>query len=242
MSNTLRPAKRALFALVALCFCVFETFAQTLHVGVIERPPYVYANADGTVKGQIVRQLSEVFKLAGVDARFQTHPLDQVTTYFYRSEFDVLIATRTIVNEPEDYLISESPVLELQYYAYHLPEKPKASALEDLFGHGVIWPIKLDEYRGELERWLNEHRDKMRNVAILNDLEEALPLLESGEADYAVNYIAPNTLSMMFSRRIRPGQLVASELFSLPIYVILRKSTPNAEAVMARVNGALAAL
>lgn len=229
---------RIIIATFSFIFFIGETLAKPLYVGYIERAPHIYANADGSVRGLLGKQLQDILKRSNVDAEFMRIYPQDIDNFINRTDLDAFIATKTLMNDPQNYVFSKEPLFTLNFYVYHLSTTPNITGINDLKNASVILPISLDSFRGPLKEHI---QDKTNNVLVSfeeSNLEQQIVLLKKQRADYAVSYFGPDNIAMMFSKRTNRDNISTSPLFKLPMFFVLRRSVSSAGNIMDRINTA----
>lgn len=64
-------------------------------------------------------------------------------------------------------------------------------------------------------------------------------LLQKGRTKYGVSYLGKDNIAMMFTSRARNNNIMVSELFELPMFLVLKRGAHNAEIAINKVNNVL---
>jgi hypothetical protein len=99
-----------------------------------------------------------------------------------------------------------------------------------------VLPVSPDAIRGLLKDTIVDPANNIQLVAIESNFERQMMLLRRKKADYVISYFNPNDVAMMFSSRSKTARLKSSELFQIPLYLVLRRSTPDSAEVMSEIN------
>jgi hypothetical protein len=226
---------RILVLLLLLAYSANSNSSE-LRVGFIERPPHIYSNADGTIKGSLSKRLHTLFQQAGVKAKLIPFDIEDINNLFSFKEVDAFITTKLIVDVPKDYFFSEKPVVTLKFYAYSLASVPKVNKLEDLRNTSIILPMSVDTIRGQTKDWLLDSKNGIEIVTDIGDLQQAIPKLLEGKAEYVISATGPSGSAMMFSRRLNNNSIKSSPIFTLPMYLTVRKSVGDSARMIDQVN------
>ena len=214
--------------------------AEAIDIGFIERPPSIYANADGQMRGILGKKLANIFLTAKLDVNFVATQPEDLDTFIANTELDGFVATPTIVLSDSGFLFSEEPLVSLAFYAYHLESTPSLNGIEELQNASVILPISLDTFQGILKDTLEDPANKNTIAAIETDFERQMTLLKRGVGEYAVSYFSPDNIAMLFSNRSAKAKITTSPLFEIPLYLVLRTSAPNSQTAIEKINQSMA--
>lgn len=210
-----------------------------MQIGFIERPPHIYANADGSIRGLTGKQLVALFDRANLDADLVRTYQEDIGSFISQPELDGFIATRTLIDSPSDYWFSEQPLFILPFYAYHLVETRPLKNLSELRNTTVSLPLPLEAFIGPLKRQVTLAENNVTVVADNINLESQIMLLKKGRAKYAVSYLGEDNIAMMFSSRTNSNKVVVSDLFSLPMFLVIKRDVINSKQAIEKVNTAL---
>ncbi len=211
-------------------------FASNLVVGFIERPPYIYTNADGSIKGKFGRELEDIFFNSRVNAKLQKFaPLD-LKDFFGNAQVDGFIATKSIIDNPDKFIFSKKPLVTLKFYAYSLPTTAPARQISDLENTSVTIPLPLEKLNGDLKDRLADPASNIQVEGHSMTFEEQIEWLEQGRVEYVITYIDQNTRALQFSKNIKTDHLQVNNIFSLPLYLVVRGSFEQGEEMMKRIN------
>lgn len=210
--------------------------AQPLQVGFIERPPYIYAMADGRVKGVFGQQLTRLFADSGVDAHLNRFYSKDVAGFLDIQGLDAFIATPILATGRDDLLSTREPLITLEFFAYFLPDQSRVSSIEQLRNTRVILPMPLEAMNGEVYHWFKDPANQVTVIHESPNLEQTIPFLRKGEADYIISYISPVSQQTMFSRALRANKVQHSEVFAVPMYLLIRRDVEGVEHILQRIN------
>ncbi len=224
--------------LALFCSPVSVWSADTLVVGYIERAPVIFQNADGALRGSMGTELAKLMEKARIHASYKRFLPKQIDQYMSDESVQAQLATPVLADDKSVFLFSEKPIVQLQFYTYRLKAAPPVVQFEDIFNKNIIMPVSIETMRGEPRRMFTEPEHNITILAENYRLEQALPLLRNLRADYYVSYVAPSSVAFDFNQSRMLRYLQADKLFSVPLHLVVRKSTPNASDIMARINNA----
>lgn len=210
--------------------------AVNLLVGFIERPPYIYTNADGAIQGSFGQKVEEIFFNARVNAKLIKFAPSELKTFFGSEKVDGYITTKSIVDNPGDYLFSKKPFVTLKFYAYSLPSTKPVDQVSDLRNTTLTLPLPLDKYKGKLKDWIDDTSNNVSVVGHSMPFDEQIEWLKQGRVKYVITYVDQNTQALQFSKKIDTDQFQVNDLFSLPLYSVVKKSVAHSQEMMQRVN------
>lgn len=222
--------------LILLLFATSLAHGSNLTVGFIERPPYIYANADGSIQGKFGRELENIFFNARINARLHKFSALDLKDFFGNEQVDAYIATKSIVDKPDDFFFSSKPLVTLDFYAYSLPTSKPITQIIDLENTSVTIPLPLNRLRGELKERLSDPVYKINVAGHSMNFEDQIEWLEQERVKYVITYIDRNTQALQFSKKIKTDHLQMNRLFSLPLYLVVRKSVAQSNEMMQRIN------
>jgi ABC-type molybdate transport system substrate-binding protein len=215
--------------------------AQSITVGFIERPPSIFQTAGGDIRGNWGRKLEVVLIDAGIYAEFSATLPENIDSYVENAELDALIITNALLEKGQpDYIFADEPLFYLTFYAYHLTQTPSLNSFNDLTNASVVVPISPEKIEGPLHTLINTPVNNIEVIAIETQFEQLIRYVREGKADYGISYFNPDNVAMLFSQRTNRRSIVASELFRMPLYFVLRTRVENADAIMQRVNASMA--
>lgn len=222
----------------AFVLTAFGSSAEYLEVSFVERPPYIYLNADGSLRGSHGKRLVEIFWQARLDAEWKRFYPRQINALLAADEYQAFIATHNVVRNPDDFYFSQQPLVSLQFFAYQLVSRPQVKKLEDIREAQVAIPFSQELLIGEgqIGSWFGDPDNKIKVLSDVGNLEQAIPMLKTGEIDYYFSYLSPDNVRMRFSTAIRDREISANKVFAAPMYLVVRKSTPASEAMIGKIN------
>ncbi|WP_417820247.1 substrate-binding periplasmic protein [Terasakiella sp.] len=187
-------------------------------------------DADGKLKNPLVRLAQPLFEKAGIPWQAKDYPAKRMFANLREgvSKFSMLVNAPSILRNC--CLVSKDPVAVVEIRVFHRKETPIISALEDLNGKSVI-TIRGYSYAGTL-KYIQEKENQIQNYPAPNH-SAAFSMFSNGRADYVLDYAFPAAEILEKS----PIEDIAfSTLKKTNVYLILHKSYPDAENVMARLE------
>ena len=93
--------------------------------------------------------------------------------------------------------------------------------------------------RGPLKNQIAAPENNVNVFAVESNFERQMRSVRNGDADYAISYFSPNNVAMLFSKRDARGNIVASELFAIPMYFVIREDTPRAREIIQQIDAVM---
>ncbi len=207
--------------------------AEALKVGYVEFPPYTYTDG-GAAKGSLIELLDVVTKGAGLTFTAESAPARRLFAGIPEGEFHLFLGVKTPEAFQGTTLASAQPIGTIELYAWGMGQAPAVKAKEDLSGKSVI--VLTGYSYGGWRTWMDDPANKVAVVEARTP-DQALKLLEAGRAPILLQYRLPMEQALA-------GQTVAgltsSLVSALDIYFVLSKKTPDADAVMAKLEASFA--
>ncbi|WP_156896289.1 hypothetical protein [Aestuariibacter salexigens] len=185
------------------------------------------------------KKVHDIIDRANLRVRFTPTEPDSIDNFAADVSLDGLLITRTLVTDDSQFVFSDKPLIELQFYAYHLDDVAPVSDFSGLANRSIVSPIQIDVKRGPLKTALDDPNLNINVVAVQSEFEPQLELLHRNIADYAISYFSPSNMALLFSPRINQRDYIASELFSIPMHLALRSTVTDAEQLLAVLNEAM---
>ena len=227
--------------LLIVMFVNTSAFASDVRIGFIERPPSIYANADGEMRGILGKELASIVFQANLDVEFVPVLPENINAFMTMPSLDGFIASKTLTQDESDFLFSQKPLVYITFYAYHLDSTAPLGSMSDLNNTSVLVPLAMDEVKGALKDTLTDESKNIAVIGVESDFEEQMMSLRQGKVEYAISYFSPNNIAMLFSSRSKSQKIQNSELFKLPLYLVFRADSEQAESTLDKINNAMAA-
>jgi hypothetical protein len=210
--------------------------SNLLKIGYIERAPHIYANADGSVRGLTGKKLVSLFRKANVDVDMVRTYQKDIANFIKTPSLDAFIATLTLIENPENFVFSAQPLFNLHFYLYHLNTEQKVQTLSDLKGVSISLPLPLEAFKGPLKEHIHDPKNSITVIADELSLSSQLLMLRNKKAQYAISYLGESNAAMTFSKGFKRRELNISELFILPMYLVIKRENPHADELMSKIN------
>ena len=127
-------------------------------------------------------------------------------------------------------IFSKAPIYSTDLNVYHVGDKPRIKSREDLIGKSVI-TIRGYSYGGLL-KFISNPDNKIVNE-VTSTHKAAFKMLEDDRSDYLIDYAS--AAGDILSERPIKG-LNSDKLSQLDIFLVVSKSYPDAEKLMARLE------
>jgi polar amino acid transport system substrate-binding protein len=228
--TTLRSACRAL-ALAGAVMAGLAGVAQAdpIKVGYVEFPPYSYTD-NGKPAGSLIETLRKVAADQGIEYTIESVPARRLMAGLPQGELDLFLGVKTAKEFEGTTLASANPIDTVEMNAYALNEAPAVKVKEDLSGKAVIALTGFS--LGGWRAWMEDPANKVTLVDA-RTTEQALALLEAGRAPVFIQWSKP--VQTALDAKPMPA-LKTTSISSTPVYFVLSKKTPNAEAVMGKLE------
>lgn len=192
-------------------------------------------DAQGNPANPLLRLAKVLFAEAAVPWRGAAYPASRMFNQLRTggSQFSMLVQAPAL---KECCLISQAPVAHTEVRAYWTGATAPVHRKEDLAGKTVI-VIHGYSY-GELAGFLNDPRQGVQRTTV-DSHRAAFTMLEHGRADYLLDYAGPAN-EMLAAHPVAGIQ--AQTLADVNVYLVLSRSYPDADAVMARLEAIAARL
>ena len=203
--------------------------SEVITVGFIERPPSIFQTAGGDMRGTWGRRIETLLQDARIFAKYQATQPEDIDQYVANLDLDGLIVTETLIGEQsDDYLFSSEPLFYLPFFAYHLVDTDAVQDITQLHNSSVIMPVSPEKIEGPLHKLINTPENQVTVVSIEREFERLIQAVRERKAQYGISYFSPDNVAVMFNRRSNRQSLVASELFQMPLYFVIRRDVDNA--------------
>lgn len=143
------------------------------------------------------------------------------------TNFTILVRASSL---RESFIFSEKPFYSTSLNVYHIGDKKPITTKEDLIGTRVI-TIRGYSY-GKLRKFIEDPKNNI-TVEVTSKHQYAFRMLESGRADYLIDYasaakdiISESSISDLRSNKIK----------QLNIFLVLSQSYPNADETMKKLE------
>lgn len=206
---------------------------KTLVLGYIEFPPYTYTNKQGEAEGIELELADKLVSSAGYQFETTSLPATRLIYYLKYGLVDIMIGLDTHPKLNEIALVSKKVLATIKLNTYFIGKKTPITTSQDLVNKKIII-MRGYNYGGLIDFIL----DKKNNVQYQTTKSHSsgFNMLLSKRADYFLAYQQPSQKSLDKSSI---QNLHLTNLSKLPIYLIVSKKTPNAQAVFNRLEQAI---
>lgn len=201
---------------------------EALTVGYVEFPPLSYTNADGKADGSLIHLATKLLNTSGHQYKFIALPSKRVMAYLPTGVIDLWIGIDTHEKLRDFAIVGKQIISKIKLNIYSTNIQNKV-VLADLNNKSVII-IRGFNYGGILN-YLNNQDNKITTF-ITNTHHSAFNMLLAKRSPYMIAYEAPVNIELE-KQKIN---LHSSEIFELPLYLTISKKTPNAEALLKRLE------
>ncbi|MBI3444230.1 MAG: transporter substrate-binding domain-containing protein [Magnetospirillum sp.] len=184
---------------------------------------------NGEPDNPLLRLAESIFTKAGIPWRGKSYPAARLFNNLQDGTADFSMLVKS-ANLEACCLASHKPVASTELRAYRRSDTPPIRAREDLAGKDII-TIHGYTYAGLLS-FIKDQANKINNNGTVSH-DSAFTMLEHGRADYVLDYAGPAT-EILAAHPIKG--LEYDVIDRLDVHLILARSYPDAEAVMARLE------
>lgn len=189
----------------------------------------------GAPLNPLLKLAKVLFAEAGIPWHGTPYPASRMFTLLRTgtAQFSILVAAPAL---SECCLVSREPIARTEVRVYWIGDTPPARQMTDLLAKSVI-VIRGYSY-GSMANFLTDERNAIsRNV--VDTHRSAFQMLEHGRADYLIDYAGP--ASEMLAAHPVPG-IQSAVLAPIEAHLVLSRTYPDAEAVMAKLEAIAARL
>lgn len=205
------------------------SLTSPLRVGVLHIPPLAEVRSPTNTSGPLIDYMHRLLQSAGVAYRMEGFPARRLYRNLAAGESQFWVGIKNVPEYEGKVIYSEQPIYSLHLRLYRLPGSPEIRQLSALQTQRLI-VIRGYSYGGLLEPL------KQRPMGLqwkdANTNYKALEMLQLRRGDYLLSYAEP--IEQLLQQR--PQTLEHEVLQELPMYLVLSRTTPHAESLMARLN------
>lgn len=207
-----------------------QTAPEPLRAGYYEIPPYLE-----TVDGKLAGRLFDIWEGLATKLGLSYIPVNLPPARLVKSvaEGDVDISLLPI-SFPElagRVLTSKQPVEHIVLEAYTTYPSLPVTRIQDLIGKSVI--LQQGFGYGGLVNFLRAPENRIKIVGTVPSAESGVRMLTAERGDVLLHYRP--AIDKLRTQMDLSG-LTANVLSAVPVHVVLSKSVPNSEALMARID------
>lgn len=201
-----------------------------IEYGYPEQPPHAYTNAQGQAVGSYPRLLNMLFKQAGIAWHGASYPdrrlmanLDNGTTSFSIQAKNPQLANCC--------LYGKTPVWYDELRVYHRAATPTILRKEDLIGKRVA--VLAGFSYGGLIDFIDDPQHRI-DKQLANSHVAAFEMLDSGRADYLLDYADPANSEGLAKHPI--ADLRSLKIDTVYMYFVINKNYPDAAYLLNRLE------
>ena len=224
-----------LYGLLGVGSLAFAADQQPLvKVGVMDFPPFYEVVSHRPVRGVMLAPIDKLMREAGLRYRIDGYPAKRLYRNLASGESHFFIGIKGVPEYEGKVYLSPSPVNIIRLQLYRLPTTRPLATLPELAGKDLI-VIRGYRYAGLLNKLQTLQPAIVLHPA--NDHKQALMMLKAGRGDYLLDY----SLAVDYTQRSLEEPITMEVLMikELPLFLLVSKKAPDAEALMARLNRAL---
>lgn len=202
------------------------THTPSLNTTYIEFPPVTFTNDQGKPDGYLMAIMRQVLEEAGYRYTIRPYPTNRMIRNMGNGSVDLWIGAITIPELNPHVVHSEHPVTDIHFNAYYTKDIGPITQPEHLIGKRVII-MRGYSYNG----WKKYIVDPKNNIWHFqtDDHAHALLALSKGRGDVLLDYRRPVATAM---KKSGFTNIQSNEVFSQPLYFLISKKTPNAQAIV----------
>lgn len=228
--------KKVLGLLVVLAVVGIAPIFAQMTCAYTDFPPFTYQDETGKITGFFHESVQQVLKEAGFDVvkdfKFVVLPNTRLYKDILSGAVTVNLGIPSVPALKDNVYIGDYPFFNIISKAYYIGEKAPITSKDQFAGKSII-VIRGYTYAGLIAILSNPENKCILSEA--NTHESALKMLQSGRADYLLDYSAP--VEAELNKRNVDG-LKSTSLAVLPVYFIIGKAVPGGEALMKKLNSA----
>jgi ABC-type amino acid transport substrate-binding protein len=192
-------------------------------------------DAQGVPLNPLLRLAKVLFAEAGLPWHGTAYPASRMFALLRSgaAPFSMLVAAPAL---RDCCLISRDPVAHTEVKVFWTGNTPAVSRLQDLAGKSLI-VVRGYSY-GELAGFLGDERNAVARSAV-DSHRSAFQMLKHGRADYLLEYAGP-AAEMLAAHPI--ANIHSATLADIDVHLVLSRTYPDAEAVMAKLEAIAARL
>jgi len=217
------------FLLISGAGAQTATFPE-IEYGFPEMPPRTFTNAKGEPEGTHFRVANLLFAKEGITWHAVSYPPPRLLKNLQTGSttFSMLVRNQALA---ECCIYSKDPIDIEEVRVYWTGNKPPIKTRGDLVGKNVI--VITGYSYGGLIGYVKDPANKIATEVAVSH-QAAFDMLTAGRADYMMDYVGPAT-DALAERPVIPN-LTYEIIDSAALYLVLSKSYPDAEKVMAQLE------
>jgi len=189
-----------------------------------------YNVIDGKPAGGICTDMMvNILEKANIPYKIRIYPTPRLYSNLTSGETDTFIGIKNVSRYKNKVIFSQKPVSEAVLGVYTLQKKTILKK-EEFIGKSVI--IVRGYSYGGLINFLKDPKNHIQ-LEVASTHEAGLRMLKGKRADYFLDYV--NTVNS-YLKDIPIPNVKYSIIDRIPLYLIVSKSTPNAESIMKKLE------
>lgn len=205
--------------------------ASTIEFGMFDMPPF-YNVKDGVPTGGICYDIMiNMLEKAKIPFVAKVYPAPRLYANLVSGKTDVFIGIKDVPVYKDKVLYGATPVSQAELGVYSIGSSPIKTKM-DLVGKSVI-VVRGYGYGGMIE-FLKDPLNKVQ-LSDASTHESALKMLKMKRGEYLLDYTA--TINDILKKEPYP-QITYSVLNSVPLYLIVSKSTLGGEQILTKLMAA----
>lgn len=201
-------------------------------LGYCEFPPYTFTDESGAPAGSYVDRVVPVLAEAGIAWRAGAYPVARLYDGLARGEIHLFLGIDTSPVLQGRVLVSRRSIGAIQLLCYTMPGTREVNAEADLAG------LRIGMQRGYSYGSVGDRLRAGADGTSINEMrtiEAGFQMLRAGRIDAMLHYAGPGETAVA---ALGLTEVERGTIFELPCYVVLSRAIPDAEALMARIDGA----
>lgn len=223
-----------------LLFSSVSHAQEILRWGFTPYHPYMYQNANGEMRGSWAKKIEDLAQKSNIllspvkfDVSQMQSRLDDKSVHFYTG-------IKKLIENSDDFLVSQTPIQAIELIAFSYGTHTRFKQVSDLKNQTVI-VVKGLTYNG-IRDWIDQPENNVTIAHEITKYDDAFRKLKKLEKGYFLGYQAPAKTALRFLPQWIKRDLQQTTFERFERFVFIRKSAPNADAVMQRIDAALLTL
>lgn len=218
------------FLCFIFCFTTLAYGKEKLLVACTEFAPFFYTDTDGKIKGTLISLADKIITEAGYQIDYKMMPPRRIPVSIKEGSTQVWIGLTSTLTDVA--LIGEQVVAQMDLMSYSIGPKTPIKHSKDLIGKKIV--ILAGYTYGGLIHFIKDPKNNI-NYYEVNSHEAAIRFLESGRADYLLNYKAA-IKKYVPNNRIK--NLIEQPISSYDMNIAVSNVAPNAKRLLAELEAA----
>jgi ABC-type amino acid transport substrate-binding protein len=217
------------YSILIFAMLIPEAQAEPARFFYSELPPYEQTAANGGAEGLGIDAVKAILTEAGFIPSFELFSVQRGLAALQKNIDLTTIVSPTLAQQSE-FLFSKLPVYYIKLGVVRLKSTSKLADLVTLQQHHYV--SLNDTFFPYLHEYLPSSSAFFANQYNVATLDDALRLISHGRYDYFLSYY-------LTEQELQSPFLVFDPLSTLPVYLAMSKTHPDAEKMLQRVDAAL---